>query len=407
MTREELNYLIHKGKITVTGLVDKKGNVNPKLGDKDLDDVANAYITVPGITDGTSEGKATSDWIKTQKAKDAKEQQTISGGSNPRPHSEEPSGGENEVPALAGAPVIIVTGLDEPIACNETYKAGITIKANDYAGSNVKMTWVAEGATVKIANKDVWTLKSLKDKELVLAITPEENAKAYTINFELVDDQKTVLATKAVEFSVIQKITTFELLKAAIAAGGDVVLDADIDVTEQLEVTNTVVLDLNGHNLSNSNDIWDDNAAWSILSVNGGNLTVNGKGTVHAKENDCYPIDVRNGGNLTVNDGVYEGNIHCVYVFEGHADINGGNWSVQQKYSNDKPDEFVINCYDKNFAAGTASVAITGGSFVGFNPGDNQAEIVNVDDQGVRHNSFLAAGYTVEQNDNIYTVVAE
>ena len=48
---------------------------------------------------------------------------------------------------------------------------------------------------------------------------------------------------------------------------------------------------------------------------------------------------------------------------------------MQQKYPDaDKADEFVLNCYDANRKNGTAKIIVTGGTFIGFNPGDCKAE---------------------------------
>lgn len=48
---------------------------------------------------------------------------------------------------------------------------------------------------------------------------------------------------------------------------------------------------------------------------------------------------------------------------------------MQQKYPDaDKADEFVLNCYDANRRNGTAKIIVTGGTFIGFNPGDCKAE---------------------------------
>lgn len=63
----------------------------------------------------------------------------------------------------------------------------------------------------------------------------------------------------------------------------------------------TITLNLNGKKLSNEEDLWDkpDKEAnnWSLISVRGtGNLTITGNGTLSAKENDCYDVDVQDAG---------------------------------------------------------------------------------------------------------------
>lgn len=158
-----------------------------------------------------------------------------------------------------------------------------------------------------------------------------------------------------------------------------VVLVNDVDLTKTVVVNKTITLDMGGKKLFNTADLWDnpnkEAANWSLISVRkGGDLTITGNGTFAAKVNDCYAVDVQDGANLTIENGTFVGNIHAVYVFEGTATINGGAYSVQQKFSAEKPDEFVLNCYDANRANGTAVIIVTGGTFQNFDPMNNQAE---------------------------------
>ena len=197
-------------------------------------------------------------------------------------------------------------------------------------------------------------------------------------------------------------ITTSEALAAAIANaqdGATITLTDDIKVEDTLVVTKTLTLDLAGHTLSNDEDIWSD-YSWSLISVRGnGNLTITGNGTLKAKANDCYPVDVQDeGAQLTIENGTFIGNIHAVYVETGAAYIKGGTYSVQQKFSDDsKADEFVLNLYDANRRNGTAKLSVSGGTFKAFNPANCQAEA-----QGT---NFCAAGYTTTEDNNTYTVV--
>ena len=197
--------------------------------------------------------------------------------------------------------------------------------------------------------------------------------------------------------------TTYATLKAAFegAKDGDTItLTDNIKVEDTLVVTKTLTLDLAEHILFNEKDIWSDDN-WSLISVRGnGNLTITGNGTLKAKKDDCYPVDVQDeGAQLTIESGTFIGNIHAVYVETGAAYIKGGTYSVQQKYSeSSKADEFVLNLYDANRRNGTAKLSVSGGIFVAFNPANCQAEA-----QGT---NFCAAGYTTSTEDNnTYTVV--
>lgn len=153
-------------------------------------------------------------------------------------------------------------------------------------------------------------------------------------------------------------------------------LTSDIVVAETTVVSKNITVDLNGYTVKNAEDIWNEDAKnWSLISVrNGGILTLldssdAGTGTLYAKENDCFAVDVRNGGMLIIESGNYIGNISSVYVHSGTAYINGGYYKVQQISGINGYGE-TINCYDANFKNGTAKVVISGGSFYNFDPAD-------------------------------------
>lgn len=194
-------------------------------------------------------------------------------------------------------------------------------------------------------------------------------------------------------------------LRALFATGGEATLAADLDLGETVSVAagKEVTLDLNGKTIKNSTDLWDSPTKeannWSLFSVKGGSLTIKGAGTLQAKENDCYAVDVQDGGQVTIEDGTYVGNIHAVYVYEGTAEIKGGHYSVQQTYPDaEKAYGFVLNCYDANRKNGTAKIMVSGGEFVKFNPADCAAEGA--------HTNFLADGYmSVEAEEGVWTVV--
>lgn len=191
-------------------------------------------------------------------------------------------------------------------------------------------------------------------------------------------------------------------LQEAVAVGGEVKLLKDVDISETVIVAKAVKLDLNGKTIGNTNDLWEKRADdWSLLSVRaGGDLTITGNGTLKAKENDCYAVDVQDGATLTIENGTFVGNIHAVYVYQGELTVKGGAYSIQQKYPDTaKADEFVLNCYDKHRTEGTAKITVTGGTFVKFNPANCAAEGAGT--------NFVAAGYAAKKlEDDKYEVVA-
>ena len=188
-------------------------------------------------------------------------------------------------------------------------------------------------------------------------------------------------------------------LRALFATGGEAKLAADLVLDRAIAVAagKEVTLDLNGKTVSNTADLWNESiASWSLLSVRGGSLTIKGAGTLQAKENDCFAVDVQDGGTVVIEDGTYVGNVHAVYVYEGTAEIKGGKYSIQQLSSNPDPYGYVLNCYDKNRENGIAKIIVTGGEFVKFNPADCAAEGA--------HTNFLADGYKSTQIGDSYFV---
>ena len=202
-------------------------------------------------------------------------------------------------------------------------------------------------------------------------------------------------------------IDSQEALQAAIDSASDdatIALDNDIVLTSPITVTKTITLNMNGKTLSNTTDLWNQTTnAWSLVSVReNGDLTITGNGTFQTKENDCYAVDIQDAtAKCTIENGTFFGNVHAIYVFAGSLFVNGGTYSIQQKYTNaNQADEFVLNCYDANRRNGSATISVSGGSFVNFNPANCQAE-------GIATN-FCADGYTTtsttNSGDTIYTV---
>lgn len=207
------------------------------------------------------------------------------------------------------------------------------------------------------------------------------------------------LLTNTTDFNVVIEpafaTTNYNLgaLYTASQIGGAVTLsdNVDFDRTIAVQPGKTMSVNLNGKTVKNTTDLWENPSvpnSWSLFSVRGtdSKLTLSGDGEVIAKANDCYAVDVQDGGHLVIEDGHFNGNIHAVYVLEGVAEIKGGTFEVQQKYPDaEKADEFVLNCYDANRENGTAKIIVTGGTFIGFNPGDCKAE--------GNGTNFVASGY--------------
>lgn len=216
-----------------------------------------------------------------------------------------------------------------------------------------------------------------------------------------------VLTMAPVAFAADTSVDSYDSLVEAInsASDGDTItLNGDIDVQRTLVVTKKLTLDLAGHKLYNTKDLWDaptekDNN-WSLISVReNGDLTITGNGTLDAKKDDCYAVDVQDEtAKATLENGTFVGNITTVYVFEGTLVVKDGSYSIKQLNSNGVQNQYglTINCYDQNYKNGTAKVLITGDTFAHFNPVDNAAEGTGT--------NFATSGYeTVEGTDGLYT----
>lgn len=256
--------------------------------------------------------------------------------------------------------------------------------------SNVKAQFVSASHTVEISSPSTPVQSNYRTNIVGNLLTDQ-----VVFNVEIVpafEDETTI---------DIENITTAADLRTALANGHSAKLAADITIDETISVPagKDVVLDLNGHEINNTEDLWNDaTGEWSLITVRGGTLTIKGNGLLKAKENDCFAVDVQDGGHVIIEDGEYISNVHAVYVWVGTAEIRGGKYSVQQKYQDPaKADEFVLNCYDAHHRDGTAKIIVTGGEFVSFNPADCWAEGA--------HTNFLAPGYKSVKNGNVYSVI--
>ena len=221
---------------------------------------------------------------------------------------------------------------------------------------------------------------------------PSQDASTFTLNEKAKDPEADLLAMldAVAESSDDHKYSTIRLA-------------SNITVTGTIIVTSEVTLDLNGKTLSNRNPIWVDvedgnEDRWSIISVReNGDLTITGDGIIDALEEDCYAFDVVDGSHLVIKNGEFIGNISAVYVFKGSAEIQGGRYSIKQHYTEEKPYKLVLNLHDDNGKNGIASIVVTGGTFVNFDPNNNEAEGEGTD--------FVPNGYTSTKGpENTYTV---
>lgn len=187
-----------------------------------------------------------------------------------------------------------------------------------------------------------------------------------------------------------------EELEFVATFGGTVTLSEDITLTTPLAVTADMILDLNGHTITNK----VENAKTDVIVVEeGATLTINGDGKVTAVSgNDGYAIIAK--GKVIINGGTYrsgldknnDGNCTIYATGKGEVYIYGGDFATTE----DDKTTHIINKKDADRA--TTTILIYGGTFKNFNPANNGAEGANT--------NFVAEGYkSLESGDN-YVVVA-
>ena len=168
--------------------------------------------------------------------------------------------------------------------------------------------------------------------------------------------------------------------------GKTITLLTDVEQNSQLTIGKSITLDLNGKTIKNTQDIWGDKANAILSITNGAKVTITGDGAIDAKENDCYTINVVK-GDLTIENGTFYGNVSVVQVQEGTLSVKGGTFDLHQKWEGSS--KYLFNCIDDAYASGSANVAISGGTFVGFDPS------ASPEGEGT---SYLAPGYAPTDN---------
>ena len=196
-------------------------------------------------------------------------------------------------------------------------------------------------------------------------------------------------------------VATEDELVAAVAAGLDVVLAKDIELTQTLTfgaVTRAAevaeyTLDLNGKTLKNANTTGETDV---IIVAAGAKLTICGEGVVEAVTGgDGYAVISE--GELVINGGTYKSGVDAnnepnavVYARgNGKVFVNGGY------FPNDNVSKYVLNKKDADRA--TTVIEVRGGKFENFDPANNAAENAGT--------NFVAEGYFSLRNGNVYEVV--
>ena len=287
-----------------------------------------------------------------------------------------------------GAAISIVNrigykGLDEIKVEGGTFTANGTnaaVKAYDWDNTNKTESDFTQAAKVSVSGG---TFSSEEDKSLCAkGYIPTKNADG-------------TYGVKEGKYVAEIGSQGYESLTEAVAAAEDgqtVRLLADVEQNTQLAIDESITLDLNGKTIKNTEDIWGDTANAILSITSGAKVTITGNGTIDAKENDCYTINVVK-GDLTIENGTFYGNVSVVQVEEGTLSVKGGTFDLHQKWEGSS--KYLFNCIDKAYVDGSANVAISGGTFVGFDPNVSPEQKVDG-----KTPSFAAPGVGITKNEN-------
>lgn len=257
----------------------------------------------------------------------------------------------------------------------------MTIKGKDYDYLAMNYLLVNEKKTVEVG----FGVKSTKNEERAITFNNVPVQRNFRTNIY------GSLLTNALNVNVeiepgfnepdyLVNVFDAQTLMAELNAGNSVVLNADLVLDESVILNlagKDVTIDLNGHNIIGSKKFYDTaKGNWSVISVRGGKLTINGEGNIFAatgaieeapKYIEDFALDIQNGAEVVINGGNFKGNDTAVYVLVGSVEINGGTFEV---YDNGLSygARYNINALDSAFTGGTAKITIKGGTFFEFDP---------------------------------------
>lgn len=177
-------------------------------------------------------------------------------------------------------------------------------------------------------------------------------------------------------------LTPADVLKNTLENGGTFTLFEDMTIDQTLVVNKgtKVVLDLNGHTITNKEN---NNETDVIIVEEDADLVINGPGLVEAVSgNDGYAVISK--GNLTINGGTFKSGLDksgyqnaVIYSRHENAVINitGGEFictDADASLPADKRDyRYTVNKWGSALAS---TINITGGKFYMFDPNNNLAD---------------------------------
>lgn len=187
----------------------------------------------------------------------------------------------------------------------------------------------------------------------------------------------------------------------------------NIDIQQAIKIENGIAttVELNGKTLkggifaeSNGEFTEGTTDSYVFMVTEGGELTINGEGTVEAQEANYSMAVWANGGKVTINGGTFVNHgdgCDLIYASNGgQVEIYGGEFKATEnsKTVEGTKNQFsALNIKDKD--RNTSKITVYGGKFYGFNPANNVSEGENT--------NFVAEGYqSTEISEGIWEVTA-
>ena len=334
------------------------------------------------------------------------------------------------------AQIELLSGLiaDEASA-RESKDAEIVQKADNLA---MDVETVSAMATANEANiqSNLGRINNIENNEVLMSGDIQTTIESLQQQVsELLELKKAISqAAPTNGIKVTYHVDTYAEMEDALKVNGIVKMEADIDENKRIVPStlssNNTTLNLNGKNLTLG--VMDGGATgYGIITRGSMTMTVQGNGVVQNrntgasesynyevfkvdgsstlnlnggtyKTNTDQPIAVLNttgctcnisGSNTTLIAGTREGGgEEVIFVENGTLNIYNGKFRVDGIAE----PQFLLNCRDANYRAGTAKINVYGGKFYGFNPANNTAEGPNT--------SFIPEGYTATVTETQETI---
>ena len=276
-------------------------------------------------------------------------------------------------------------------------KGTITIQGAN--GSYKGQVGLASLETVKTDYADFKdTTYAVSGGSFTKEVLPEYCAAGF-IPTKNADDTYGVKAAPVAKIGTVEYATLNEAFAAA--KDGDTITIARNFTTDETKTTAAdratvkanVTLDFGSYVMTVPASLEPTDNFMAIL-VDGSTLTVEGTtgGIVSGDAETCgvYGFNVKGGGKLVINGGSYYCGITVAQAQLGTIEVNGGSFAVND--ANGKYPGYMFNCVDANYAAGTAGITVSGGTFVGYDPRNNTAE--------GKGTSFAAEGVGINKDEN-------